>query len=156
MATNPYTLRAKDVMSRDVVAVSPDDSLHEALELMVENRVAALPVVNGRDRCVGILSSSDLIDVMRELDDDLTSLETPDSASHQWLLDRLRRGIGDDKVCEHMTDRVASVGADSPLADAVREMLRNRVHRLPVTDSHDRLMGIISTMDILEVFADGG
>ena len=55
MTTTTNELRVKDVMSKHVVAISPADTLHEALELIVENRVSALPVVDGRERCVGML-----------------------------------------------------------------------------------------------------
>ena len=45
--------------------------------------------------------------------------------------------------------------AETSLAKSAREMLRNRIHHLPVVDHRDHLIGIISTMDILAEFADG-
>ena len=48
-----------------------------------------------------------------------------------------------------------TIDAETTLGKATREMLRNRVHHLPVVDSSDRLIGIVSTMDILSEFADG-
>jgi len=155
MARDLYSLRVKDVMSRDVVTISPNDSLHESLQLMVENKVAAVPVIDHRDRCVGMLSSSDFLQITRELDSELSSLDASDIASERWLLQKLHDGVGNDKVSEHMTENVASISSEAALSEAAQQMLRNRVHRLPVIDGNNRLVGIVSTMDVLRAFAEG-
>ena len=150
-----HSMRAKDVMSRDVVSISANETLHVALELMGENRVAALPVVDRRDHCLGMLSASDLVDVTRELDDDLERLDGVDGMARGWLVDNLGQGLGNQKIDELMSESVATVGPETPLAEVAREMLRHRVHRLTVTDESDRLVGIVSTMDLLSAFANG-
>ena len=77
-------------------------------------------------------------------------------ASHQWFIEKIaEHDLGRRKVSELMTDTVATVGPDTSLTDAAREMLRDRVHRLPVVDEKQRLLGIVSTMDLLGAFADG-
>ena len=57
--------RVKDAMSRDVVTINAAELAHEALQLMAENKVSALPVVDRQGRCIGIISTSDFIDVER-------------------------------------------------------------------------------------------
>ena len=141
-------------MSRDVVAITPSSTIHEALDLIVENRVAALPVIDRNDRCVGILSTSDLVDLSRDLDDDLTQLEQSDFVSRGWLIEKLTHSMGQEKVDTIMSDSVATVGLEASLIEAARQMLRNRVHRLPVVDNSDHLAGIISTTDIMEALVD--
>lgn len=143
----------KDVMSRDVVTVHAKDTIHEALDLMVENRVSALPVVDGRRHCVGMLSTSDMIDMTRDLDAELSQLDEVESASRLWIVEKLSAGIGSESVGNVMTDSVASVTPETPLRDAASQMIRNRVHRLPVVDGNQELVGIISTMDLLEALA---
>jgi CBS domain-containing protein len=51
----------KDVMTSDVVYVNPQDTLREALSVMVENRVSAMPVLDARRHCVGVISVTDLL-----------------------------------------------------------------------------------------------
>lgn len=155
MTTSVYQQRVKDVVSRDVVAIHAADNVHEALVLLTENRVSALPVVDGHDRCVGMLSTTDLIDLTREIDDEIEELSRDDGISREWLVDRLKSHVGDTNVMDLMTDNAASVDPERPLVDAAREMLRHRVHRLPVVDQRGRLQGIISTMDILRAFVEG-
>ncbi len=148
-------LRVKDVMSKEVVSVYPDDTLHEALELIVQNRISGLPVVNGNGHCVGMLSTTDLIDLTHELDDELHNIGRGGQTGHQWLLEQLAEALGSERVSEQMTENVATIRPEATLPQAAAEMLRNRVHRLPVTDQDNRLLGIVSTMDILGAVADG-
>lgn len=149
------TLRVKDVMSKHVVAVNPSDSLHEALDLICENRVSALPVVDGRGHCVGILTTSDLIELTHELDDELQNLGRVNESKPQWLIEQLTKALGSERVSEQMTPDVASVRPETPVPEAAAIMLRNRIHHLPVVDENNHLRGIVSTMDILAIVAEG-
>ena len=154
MANNIYQNRVKDLMSRDVVTINAADTIHEALAMMGENRVSALPVVDRQDHCVGILSTSDLVDMTRDVDDDLYQLDMVDPTSRRFLLEKLAHSMGGETVQSFMSEGVCTIDMETSIAKATREMLRNRVHRLPVVDTHDRVIGIISTMDILAAFAD--
>ncbi|MGB7344182.1 MAG: CBS domain-containing protein [Pirellulaceae bacterium] len=149
-----YDRRIKEIMSRDVVTLSASDTIHEALTLMGENRVSALPVVDSRNHCVGILSTSDLVDMTRDVDDDLYHLDLVDPTSRRFLLDKLMHSMGNESVQSFMSETVATIGVETTLAKATREMLRNRVHHLPVVDQDNHLVGIVSTMDVLGEFAD--
>jgi len=62
-AKNPYLLRVKDVLSKEVVTVAADDTLQTALELMTESWLTALPVIDSQGRCAGILSASDIVEI---------------------------------------------------------------------------------------------
>lgn len=151
---NIYDRKIKDIMSRDVVTLSAGDTIHDALVLMGENRVSALPVVDRHNHCVGILSTSDLVDMTRDVDDDLYHLDLVDPTSRRFLLDKLAHSMGAETVQSFMSETVATVEPNTTIARATREMLRNRVHHLPVVDDNNHLLGIISTMDVLAEFAD--
>ncbi len=154
MGENIYHKRVKDFMSRDTVTLNVEDTIHEALTLMGENRVSALPVVDRRNRCVGILSTSDLVDMTRDVDEDLKQLNLLDPMSKRFLVDKLADSLGSEKVQSYMSETVTTVSTETTIGKAAREMLRNHVHHLPVLDNNERLIGIISTMDILGEFAD--
>ena len=154
-ASNIYQQRIKDIMSREVVTLNAADTIHEALVLMGENRVSALPVVDNHNHCVGILSTSDLVDMTRDVDDDLHQLDLVDLSTRRFLVDKLANSMGAEQVQTFMSEKVATVGPETSIGHATREMLRNRVHHLPVVDRNDHVIGIISTMDILSEFADG-
>ncbi len=143
----------KSVMSRQVVSISHHETLHEALRLMTDNRVAAIPVVDQHDTCIGILSTSDLIDVTREVDEELYQHEDDDSP-RGWLVGLLADRLGHQHVESVMTDSVATVSPTTTVTDAAAEMLENFVHRLPVVSDSGKLLGIVSATDILRALVD--
>ncbi len=53
-------LLVKDIMTRDPVTVSPDDTVEHAAQLMLENTISGLPAVDGQGKVVGILTQSDV------------------------------------------------------------------------------------------------
>ena len=152
--TNIYARRVKDVMSREIVTLEADATIHEALILMGENRVSALPVVNGDHSCIGILSTADLVDVTRDVDDDLYHLDRVDPTSRRYLLEKLAHNMGNEPVQSFMSETVTTINWQSTICTATREFLKKGIHHLPVIDEKDRLVGIISTMDILAEFAE--
>jgi CBS domain-containing protein len=113
-----------------------------------------LPVVDGKSHCVGIVSTTDLIELTRDLEDDLNELDDAGELNRRWLLTKLRSGTGHEKVAEVMSDQLTYAGPETPVRTAVRQMIRHRVHHLPVLDEQRRLVGIISTMDVLSAIAD--
>jgi CBS domain-containing protein len=155
LRTNVYAQRVKDVLSKEVVALNADDTVQEALRLMVENRVSALPVVNGKEACVGILSATDLMGLARDLNEELSQVQGAEFTP-QSLIDQVaEQDFGRRHVHELMTEVVQTVGPDATLAAAARAMLHHQVHRLPVVNERQRLVGIISTTDIMAAFVDG-
>ncbi len=153
--TDIYRQRVKDIMTRDIVSIHSDEDVHEALEMMAENRVTTLPVVNRRNKCVGMLSTTDLIELTRDFDDDLYHWERADESSHGDFIAKLSQSVGHERIDSLMTEQVATARLETPVVAAAREMLRNRVHHLPVLDGQERLVGIVSTMDILTALSDG-
>jgi CBS domain-containing protein len=146
--------RVKDIMSKEVVYVNVGDTVQEALDLIVENRVAALPVLDGKGLCVGMLSMSDLVDIAREVNEDLLHLDEITSLSGGWIVEKLRHGLGESSIMELMTVRVETIRSEATVRHAAREILRHHVHRLPVVDHEGRLLGIVSTMDVLAALAE--
>lgn len=156
MSKDPYQTRVKDVMSKGVVSARSGDTVHEALVLMDENRVHALPVVDHRDRCIGMFSSTDILELTREIEGELGDLDRLSEESRLGLSDLVsRHSLGQQTIGELMSDDVASVGPDSTLVEASQKMLRYHVHRLPVVDEQQKLLGIVSTMDVLKAFVGG-
>ena len=153
MVNNAQQRRVKDVMSRDIVSLSADSNIHEALATMMENRVSALPIVDGRDRCIGIFTTTDLLDLTWDIEDDVHHLDAVDLVSRRLLVDKLVQALGNEKVATYMSENVSTVSTETTLAMAARDMLRSQVHRLPV-DGKERLVGIVSTTDILAEYAD--
>lgn len=54
-------MKVKEIMTKDVIAVSPKTRIHEAAKLMVDHAISGLPVVDDAGTVVGIVSEGDLI-----------------------------------------------------------------------------------------------
>lgn len=156
MTADPYAKRVKNVMSHVVVTAGADDTIRDVLTLMEENRLSAIPIVDHKERCVGIFTLTDLVAFTRGLEEEIEELDDAGEVSPAALIKQLQEhSIGQQKVAQRMTAAVASIDPEATLAKAASEILRNSIHHLPVLDAHQRLSGIVSTIDILTAFVEG-
>jgi len=153
---------ASEYMQRDVVTVSPDNSLREALDLMTENHVTGLPVMDDHSRCVGLITSSDILNYEQEHSGESADGATADffdPESQQWETVPLSafglEEFGDVQVCDVMTRDLIWVDRDTPLETVARRMIDERIHRVLVMDYASRLYGILSAYDFVLVAAEG-
>ena len=126
-------MKVKNKMTRHIITVSPEDTLKEALDIMNDQEIRHLPVVNGTE-LVGILPERDVLAQAKF--NDQGTLEVPDTA------------IGDV-----MTTSVETCGPDSKIADAATIMVEHKIDCLPVTDSKDNLVGLITSTDLLDILS---
>lgn len=128
----------RDCMRGDLVTVTPDDTLATALVLTRRHRVRHLPVVLSTGDLVGILSDRDIRLAMP------SPLTTPDAERSEFLERTAIGGV--------MTREVVTVGPDETIEDAAKLLYRHRIGALPVVDSDQRLLGIVSETDLLHAF----
>jgi CBS domain-containing protein len=114
----------KDLMSTEVVTVSPDDPIQQAAELMRDRDIGDVIVVDD-ERPTGIVTDRDI--VVRAMADGADPTTTPVKA-----------------VC---TTGLVSVGPDDDIRDAITAMTQLDVRRLPVIDD-DRLVGVVTLGDL--------
>jgi len=156
MSAKNSEIRVKELMVRNVITVRATDPLQEAVTLMFENQVSAVPVVDKRRRCQGILSTTDLVALfLKGPAGQLEPAELDQLAEDLAAASQRDSRLGNRKVSEVMTASVMTVTLEDTLLTASREMLRSRVHRLVVVDDQMRVIGILSTMDLLEAFSAG-
>jgi CBS domain-containing protein len=142
---------ASDVMVRDVVTVGPRTGVADAVKLLVERDISALPVVDEAGRIVGILSEADL---MRR--DELGTekhrpwwLEAVTPAAS--LAAEFARSHG-RKVAEVMSTAVVAATEDTPLTEIAAILERNRIKRLPIVRD-GTLVGIVSRANLIQALA---
>jgi len=137
-------MRVQDIMTRDVVTVSPGASLKEAAELFETRHVSGLPVVEA-DRLVGVLSETDI--VSKETSGFSNGEVAPAEAAH------LRRERAAGTVGEAMTPGAVTVEPEFSVWVAADLMLVHDVNRLPVVDRTGELVGIVTREDLVRAFA---
>jgi CBS domain-containing protein len=144
-------MHAVDVMVRDVVTVRSDTDVADAVELLSEHDVSALPVVDEVGNLVGILSEADLIHRV-EIGTEKHRpwwLEAVTGAS--TLAEEFAKSHG-KKVREIMTSGAISVSEETPLAEIAALFERKRIKRVPVVKD-GKLVGIVSRSNLIQALA---
>lgn len=127
-------------MSHPVITIHPDTSMQDAHKLMRDEKIRRLPVVDKRGRLIGIISESDLLHASPS---DATSLSV-------WEMNYM---ISKLKVESIMTRDVITVSTNTPLEEAARKMVDNKVGGLPVVRDGE-VVGIITETDLFKVFLE--
>jgi CBS domain-containing protein len=110
----------------DVATISAESRVSEAVRLLGEHRIGALPVVDGK-RVTGIMSERDVIYCLRD----------HGAEALDWPVSRV------------MTSPAITVERTTPVLSALAMMTQRRIRHLPVVDS-DRLVGIVSIGDLVK------
>ena len=112
----------RDIMQAQPIVIRRDETLHRALELLIENKISGLPVVDAEGRLVGVLSEKDLLKVFYE----------PDVHS----------------IAQVMTADPVSISIDAPLVDVVDCLMANDFRRVFIHDKKT-LVGLVSRADLM-------
>jgi acetoin utilization protein AcuB len=124
-------------MKTNLVTVSPETSIFRARELMDTRRISQLPVTDGRAHLLGIVSDRDLKEAWAS---PATTLSVHELT---YVLQKLT-------VANIMTKKVITATPDMTIERAARLLHDNKISALPVLKD-DRLVGIITIIDLLEV-----
>jgi CBS-domain-containing membrane protein len=143
-------LKAKDIMKRELITVSPETHVSEAAKIMLEKRINGLPVVDEHGRLVGIICQSDLVAQQMRLPvpsvfnllDGLIPLISPKS------LEKEVRKIAAIEVFEAMSASPATVSPETSLEEVATLMVSKNFHTLPVLED-GKLVGIVGKEDVL-------
>lgn len=146
-------LTVADIMDRDPVTVTPEDTVETLLRVLRSHELPGVPVVNGGGRPVGIVTEADL--VMVDEEEDLRLPLHIDLFGAQIFLgpvkrfeERFRKAIA-ATVEDMMTADPITVDSDTSVQEAAKVIAERRHNRLPVVE-HGRLVGVVTRLDVLE------
>jgi CBS domain-containing protein len=144
-------MRAHQIMTRSVLTVTPETTMLEAANKMLQQHVSGLPVVDAAGKVVGIVSEGDFL---------RRSEIGTGRKRGRWL--KFILGAGTEaidfvhehgrKVSEVMTREPVTIAEDTPLEEIVRVMEKHHVKRLPVMRG-ETLVGIVSRANLLQAVA---
>jgi len=180
-ATTGVTVR--DLMRTDVVRVEPGTTVRELVRTLAEHRIGGAPVLDPDGRLVGIVTTTDLVRLAAEAAevpladllgdvapagtdpqvDGLMSFLAADAWGDSESLAPLSGTDAEDPALEYEEYTVADimrparcvVRPDDSLESLASALLGAHVHRAPVVEA-ERLVGIVTTFDVLRVIAAGG
>jgi CBS domain-containing protein len=149
-------IKTAEIMSREVITVTPDMEITEAARILLDNHINGAPVVDSQGSLVGILCQSDLIAQQKKLP--LPSLFTfldgliPLSSAKQ--LEKEVGKIAATTVAQAMTGNPVAVAPDTGIEALAGLMVDNNFHTLPVV-AEGKLVGIVGKEDVLRTIITG-
>jgi CBS domain-containing protein len=169
-------LRLKDLMQTDVVAVAPELTLRELVEVLSEHEVSGAPAV-AKGRVVGVISTTDIMEFRENtagitISGEVEAEEGPrrrgseyfseawdgaEAEALEWMKSSQARELDlldEYTVSDVMTREVIGLPSKTTLKQAAAYMLESAVHRLLVIDGGE-LRGIVTTTDIVRAVAEG-
>jgi CBS domain-containing protein len=143
-------IKAKDIMTKEIITVTPDTEITQAANLLLDKRINGVPVVNQTGKLIGILCQSDLIAQQKNIP--IPSLFTlldgyiPLTTSKR--MDKEVEKIAATKVSEAMTANPVSVDSETDIEKIAALMVEKNYHTLPVIEE-GKLVGIVGKEDVL-------
>ncbi len=119
-------LSAEEIMTANVITVKEDTPIHEAMEIMLKERISGVPVVFDDMSLAGVLSEKDVATLLYD-----------------------KEGLKTKKVRYFMTEHTISFDIDDSLIDICDFLAKGLVRRVPIT-SKGKLVGIVSVQDIIK------
>jgi len=114
----------EEIMSPNVVSVTPETAVSEVIELLVENDITGIPVIDTEGQLVGVVTEKDVMGI----------LAGPGTAAGQ--------------VRDYMTKDVISFDINDDVITVCECLVNNHLRRVPILDGN-RLVGIISRRDLI-------
>ena len=144
-------ITAKDIMTREVITISPDTEIAQAAKLLLTNRINGVPVINDAGKLVGILCQRELIIQHKNIPIPslFTLLDGFISLTSSKKLDKEVEKIAATKVADAMTANPITVNSDTGIADVATLMVEKSYHTLPVVDAGNQV-GILGKEDVLK------
>ena len=149
-------LKAKDIMTKEVITVHPETEITQATHLMLDKHISGLPVVDDEGHLKGIICQSDLISQQKKIPlpsfFSLLGGTIPLTSSRQ--IEKEVKKMAAITVADAMTLDPITADPETDLEDIASLMVKHNIHTLPVVE-RGGLVGIIGKEDILRTLMPG-
>ncbi len=144
-------MRARDIMTREVLVAKADDSVEKVARILLENKISGIPVVDADHKVLGIISENDLMIKAGELKIPfyITLFDSIIFLENTMRFNNNLKKYTASKAREAMTTKVITVDEDEPVSNIVKLMQDKKINRVPVV-RNGKLVGIITRNDILK------
>ncbi len=132
------SIKAKDIMTKDVITTTEDATLADLATLMIKARISGLPVIGAKGKVVGIVTANDLFVVM-------------DMIKSGDVVEDGKMAVSNPTVKFAMSTEVTRIKKDTTLDEIIVIMKYKNVHTLPVFDGN-RMLGVIGRRDVFKNF----
>jgi CBS domain-containing protein len=144
-------LKVKDIMTTEIITVSPDTEIVNAAKILLEKRINGLPVIDDSGKLAGILCQSDLVAQQKSIPipSVFTLLESFIPLTSIKRIDKEVEKIAALTVKQAMTPNPVTVGPQTDIEDVAKLMVDKKYYTLPVMEG-DKIVGIVGKEDVLK------
>ncbi|KAF6257882.1 inosine-5'-monophosphate dehydrogenase [Scenedesmus sp. NREL 46B-D3] len=148
-----YETVADAMTATSLYSCKPEDTVDDALEMLVQHRITGLPVVDASGTVVGVVSDYDLL-ALDKLGSVKNDKQLFPAADETWQAFKevkilLAKSSG-KKVADVMTATPITVHPETDLDAAATLLLSKKIHRLPVVDAQGQLVGVLSRGNLVK------
>jgi CBS domain-containing protein len=136
-------MKASDIMTLGAATIKRDASLSQALRIMIDHRISALPVLDDNHQVVGIVTEGDFMRSGALAVEELLSMEADDRT----------KALESRAVDEIMSRDPITINSEASIQEVVSLMERHTIRIIPVS-SNGRAIGIISRVDLLRMLIE--
>lgn len=145
-------LKAKDIMTTNVIAVKSDITVGELSNILLKNKISGVPVVNKEDKLIGIVTEADIIK-------DNVKIQFPfyfdPLMVSAYIVDfeKYNENVKDylnTKVEDIMNQRVKTASPQTSINEIANIMANSKVNRVPIIDDDRKVVGIVTRADIIK------
>ncbi len=123
-------LQAKDIMSKNIITIGPDETIYDAVNLLYNKRVSGLPVVDKDNKLIGLITENDVLNLVFSGNSRTT------------------------KVADVMTKNVMSFRPDTDIDKISLVISEKKFRRVIIVDESGKVAGIVSRHDIIKIILD--
>ncbi len=142
--------KVAEIMTRDVITVTPETSLRDLAQILSENNINGVPVVDDEGDVVGVVCESDLVEQNKPLHiptvfvilDSIIPLENP------WRLQKEFKRLAATTVGDIFSRPAVRVDPDTDVQEVARIMSERRIHTIPVLE-RGKLVGVVGKGDVI-------
>ncbi|MGE5238392.1 MAG: CBS domain-containing protein [Chloroflexota bacterium] len=147
-------IKARDIMTKEVVTVKPSTTVEELAGLLVAHKISGAPVVDEKGHLVGIVTENDLISQNKRLHIPTVArlFDAYIVLGSQTKIEREIKRMAAATVDEICVRKVITVSPDAPLDEIATIMAEKKVHLLPVVEGK-KLLGIIGKIDLIRAMS---
>lgn len=153
-------MRVEDIMTREVVTISPDTKVTEVARIIHEYNFNGLPVIDAEKKVIGLVTETDL------LSNDSFGIHIPSFAKLISDFKVLKTAKGEDRknlelvinaeARSIMKKEFAFVSPEAPLTELLRLFEEKKANPVPVVDQNMVLWGIVARSDVIKLVSRFG
>jgi CBS domain-containing protein len=153
-------VKVKELMTTDVIAFKPSDTIRQVIETLRANRISGASVIDDRRKVIGVISEADVMKLTATVPfpdiDPLNPFPVFSLSAYMKKVKKIPEEIGtlfEGYVKDIMSKKPVTISPDDSISNAARIMHKNDFNRIPVVDAEGKLVGLIAREDIIGVFA---